>query len=182
MNSRFANVVQAESEDAPNVIRPSFGNRDVANTAPAEPNVSFTAAQTLGPVTSEAYVEVLVNEAADTLKSEAYVHGVTMPNPTREEIDAKLEAVEARTETRLAQMDGKIDRVLDAVGNLTTAVATNRTESKEDARLTRWSIVGLAVGALALALASQANLLSAFQTNIALHTAQHDAGVDQSKK
>jgi hypothetical protein len=38
-----------------------------------------------------------------------------MAEPTREEIDAKIAAVDARVETRFVELAGKIDRIADAV-------------------------------------------------------------------
>lgn len=75
----------------------------------------------------------------------------------RELTDAKLEAVEARVEARLAGIEGKIDRILDRVEASVTAAG----EAKEEARLaktaagnTKWNILftGLTVLALLLAM------------------------------
>lgn len=40
---------------------------------------------------------------------------IEMSDPTREEFDAKLEATEARLETRLVSIDGKLERLFDRV-------------------------------------------------------------------
>ena len=48
--------------------------------------------------------------------------GVKMADPTREEIDAKLAAVEARIETRLVGIDGKLDRIVDQIGVMNDGV------------------------------------------------------------
>ena len=48
------------------------------------------------------------------LKSPALtVRPKAMPDPTREEFDAKLATVEARSETRFTELSGKIDRVVE---------------------------------------------------------------------
>jgi hypothetical protein len=95
-----------------------------------------------------------------------------MANPTREEMDAKFEAIEARMETRFVELTGKMDRLADGISNLTTALSTVRTEAKEDAKFTRWTIIVTIVASL-LAFGSalwitQGNMLAAFTAGIAL--------------
>jgi hypothetical protein len=95
---------------------------------------------------------------------------------TREEVDAKLESVEARTETRFMELGGKIDRVADSITNLTTAVTAVKTEVKEDNKFTRWTIgVTLIASLIAFAGAlwvTQGNLISAFQAGLLIKTEQ----------
>lgn len=72
----------------------------------------------------------------------------------RELTDAKLEAVEARVETRLTGIEGKIDRLLDRVEASVTAAKEAKSEAtlaKTAAGNTKWNILftGLAVVALA---------------------------------
>lgn len=57
--------------------------------------------------------------------------------PTREEIDAKMAAAEARTDTKLAKLEGKLDLVL-------TEVRSAKQEAKEDSRTNRNLNIGLA--------------------------------------
>lgn len=52
-----------------------------------------------------------------------------MSEPTREEIDAKLAAVEARLEARLVGIDGKLDRISDSL----LTVTSKSQEAKEAA-------------------------------------------------
>ena len=96
---------------------------------------------------------------------------------TREEIEAKLEAVEARTETRFVELSGKIDRlgeiltgergVLAEMAALRMDTFAQMTALKADNSTTRWTVVVTMVtsvlAAAALVLSVQANLLSAFQ-------------------
>jgi len=63
-----------------------------------------------------------------------------MTDPTREEFDATLATIEARAETRFVELSGKIDRIADAIGALTSAVTTVRTEVREDGKFTRWTV------------------------------------------
>jgi cell division protein FtsL len=45
-----------------------------------------------------------------------------MSDPTREEIDAKLAAAEARTETRFTELSGKMDRMADSIAVLGSTI------------------------------------------------------------
>jgi len=45
-----------------------------------------------------------------------------MSDPTRQEIDAKLAAAEARTETRFTDLSGKIDRLADSLAVFASAI------------------------------------------------------------
>jgi hypothetical protein len=98
--------------------------------------------------------------------------GDIMSDPTREEFDAKLATVEARTETRFVELSGKVDRVGDAINALTLAVTTVRTEVKEDNKFTRWTFgVTLIASLIAFGAAlwvTQGNMLSAFQAGLLL--------------
>ena len=72
--------------------------------------------------------------------------------------------------------------MLDAIGNLTTAIASVSTEVKEDYKHTRTTLIAAAIGVLALVVAVQATLLTAFQTGVTLHTVVPGATIDQTKK
>lgn len=102
--------------------------------------------------------------------------GVKMADHTREEIDAKLAAVEARTETHFVELSGKIDRIADSINNLTSAVTTIKSEVKEEGKFTRWTIcVTIIASMIAFASAlwvTQGNLLSAFQAGLLLKSEQ----------
>jgi hypothetical protein len=97
--------------------------------------------------------------------------GDAMADPTREEFDAKLATVEARTETRFVELSGKIDRVADSISSLANSVTTIRTEVRHENNLTRWTIVGLVVAGLAALWVTQSNMLASFSAGVALHEA-----------
>jgi hypothetical protein len=64
-----------------------------------------------------------------------------MADITREEIKAQHEAIEARTETKIARIEGKLDLVLQSVGE-------GRTEARESRRAVmanQWVIFGAVV-------------------------------------
>lgn len=42
-----------------------------------------------------------------------------MPDPTREEMDAKIAASEARTDTKIARLEGKLDLVITKIDHVT---------------------------------------------------------------
>ena len=79
-----------------------------------------------------------------------------MSDPTREEIDAKIEASEARVEARLTAIDGKLDRLFDRL-----QVAISQTGDAKDAALaaqkaassTKWNILFTALASIAALLA-----------------------------
>jgi hypothetical protein len=113
-------------------------------------------------------------------KIAASPEGASVSNPvSREEIDAKLEAVEARVETRFVDLTNKVERLTSSVEALNVTLTTTgnavasesiatRKEVRDQNNLTRWTIIGLAVAALSLIVATQANLLSALQTGIGI--------------
>jgi hypothetical protein len=121
---------------------------------------------------------------SETPARELEAVGHTMPDqPSREEINAKLEAAEARTEARFAQLGGtldgrfahldtKIDQLVHTVTTLASGVSEIRNDVRSENRTTRWTIIGIAVGAAIAALAAlwttQANLLAAFQSGVAV--------------
>lgn len=113
---------------------------------------------------------------------------------TREEVIARLEAVEARGETRFVELGGKLDYLTDVmVGDhglfaqmkslKTDMVAqigslkVEMTSLKVDNRTTRWTIVITLItsimAASALILSVQANLLSAFQAGQTMPPSAH---------
>lgn len=82
-----------------------------------------------------------------------------MSEPTREEMDAKLEAVEARLETRLVSIESKLDRVFDRV-QVSVEQSKEAKAAAEGARTaaaqTKWNILFTAVGVLTVLLAAWA--------------------------
>lgn len=81
---------------------------------------------------------------------------------TREEIDAKIAASEARTDTRLAEMSGKFDLMISKIDSLHNDLS--RTEKRvENAK---WTMVAVVIGAVlagAGLLASGVGIGSAFR-------------------
>lgn len=73
-----------------------------------------------------------------------------MADPTREEYDAKLEAVEARLETRLMGIDGKLDRLFDRVDY----AANQAREARSAATNIKWNILFTAIGSIAVLFAA----------------------------
>lgn len=95
-----------------------------------------------------------------------------MSDITREEIAARIEASEARVETRLTSIDAKLDRVLDQVNNAMTASlrAEAAAESaKSAATATKWNILFTALGTIGVILAVGALVIAGmdFITGIA---------------
>jgi hypothetical protein len=132
---------------------------------------------TLTPNTNVGYA-TFVGHVLETTQTQN--SGTTMSDPTREEIDAKLAAVEARTEARFVELSGKIDRVIDAISRSNTDFTTvagqlrkEMGEVKTDNKNTRWTITATMILALLAAIAAlwltQGNLLAAFQASLTLH-------------
>jgi hypothetical protein len=103
-----------------------------------------------------------------------------MADQTREEIDAKLAAVEARSETRFVELSGKVDRVLDAVDQANMSYIRSSRELrdeiqavKSDNKFTRTTIIVTVIASLLAGLAAlwvtQSNMLASFQAGISLH-------------
>jgi hypothetical protein len=110
--------------------------------------------------------------------------GNEMTTPTREEIDAKLAAAEARNETRFVELSGKMERIIEAVNRSNSDYLRTAGETKDDLRAvnqriaaeskdTRHVIIGTIIASVLAALAAiwvtQANLIAAFQDGITLH-------------
>jgi transposase len=100
--------------------------------------------------------------------------------PSRDEVAARLEAAEARTETRFAQLHGdldlrfadlghKMDQMVDSMNRLTSAVQ----EGKADNKTTRITIVIAVVASVLAGIAAiwitEGDLLAAFQASITMH-------------
>jgi len=111
-----------------------------------------------------------------------------MPDISREEIDVKLELVEARTETRFVELNSKLDRLLDANTSFREIVSSefvrinkdlkdSRQEVKRENSATRWTIVGVVIASVLTAVAAiwvtQCNLLAAFQAVLAATATPH---------
>lgn len=82
-----------------------------------------------------------------------------MADPTREEYDAKLEAVEARLDAKLVGIDGKLDRLVDRI----ETVVTQSRDAKDSADKAlaaassmKWNILATALGVVAVLFAAWA--------------------------
>jgi hypothetical protein len=148
---------------------------------PPEKTLTFTdatpAANTAPP---SAYISDVgdLSQPLENMADASPIQGDVMADPTREEFDAKLATVEARTETRFIELSGKIDRLSDAVStfasNVRTQLADTRKEVHEENVFTRWTVVIAVVtsliGAIAALWVTQGNLLSAFTAGLILRT------------
>ena len=117
--------------------------------------------------------------------------------PSRDEVAARLEAAEARTETRITQLaavveakhattDHKIDALASKVDALAGGLAKAIQEVKDDNQHTRRAIWEVGVGAVLAVLALvaalwiaglgiQSNLLAAFQAGVSVRSLQQPA-------
>jgi seryl-tRNA synthetase len=66
-----------------------------------------------------------------------------MSDPTREEIDAKLATVEARTETRFTELNGKIDRLADSIAVLGSTIRIELESVKSEIANVKSDVAGL---------------------------------------
>jgi hypothetical protein len=139
----------------------------------AEPDHTFTARR----------FEQIQQEAAALGHESSQVEDKMSPGPTREEIDAKLAAVEARTEMRFVELSGKIDRVMDAISTVGNHVSdeigfvkSELSTVKSDNKNTRFTIIIAVVTSLIAGIGAlwltQANLLASFSAGIAVHEVQ----------
>lgn len=101
--------------------------------------------------------------------------------PSREEIAARLEAAEARTETRFAQLSGtldvrfanldhKIDQLAESVGQIAREVAAGRSEIRTARLAIVVAVVASVLAGLAVVFVTQSNMLAAFQASLAIKT------------
>ena|ERR1700722_17844391 len=113
---------------------------------------------------------------------------VAMSDMNREEIDAKLTLVEARTETRFVELNAKLDHLLDAHTSFKQVVSSefarmskdfeeSRREVMQGNSYTRWTIIVAVVPSMLAAVGAlwvtQGNLLSAFQAVLAATAIPH---------
>src|SRR5712692_4343006 len=94
--------------------------RLVADNPPS--NVPFSAPPPIANNTTSALAAQTFGETFFPYAPQFVSFGEVMPDPTREEFDAKLATVEARTETRFVELSGKIDRLSDSVTALASGV------------------------------------------------------------
>lgn len=80
-------------------------------------------------------------------------------SPSREEVNAKLEAVEARLDGKLASIDGKLDRLFDrlkVVVDTSERAEKAANAAKNSASNIKWNIFFTALGVIATLLAAWA--------------------------
>lgn len=89
---------------------------------------------------------------------------------TKAEIDAKLEVVQAKAETVRVGIEAKLDRVLEAIGDLRAKVHTDLEGVKDDNKATRRVVIVTIVvsvfAAIAAIYAAQANNIAALQVGL----------------
>lgn len=100
---------------------------------------------------------------------------------TRELIDAKLQAAEARTETRITQLSGSLDLKVNHLENkidqLVTAVNASTAsfhDVKKDNTFTRWTIIAIVIAGAAAMYAAQANYIASFAAGISAFQVKSD--------
>lgn len=100
----------------------------------------------------------------------------------RDELAARLEAAEARTETRFVELSAELKAVALAVSSLNSNVTDQRRENRTDNTFTRWTIAGIvitsALAVVGIVIATQGtmttangNVLSALQAGLSVQAA-----------
>lgn len=74
-----------------------------------------------------------------------------MTDQTREEVDAKIGAAEARGDTKIARMEGKLDLVLSKIDGVRSELTDVRADNRST-RANQW-LIGLGLAGLILAVA-----------------------------
>jgi hypothetical protein len=99
-------------------------------------------------------------KGAEYILSRPQTGTIEMTDPTREEIDAKIEASEARTDTKMAHLEGKIDLVISKLDSSISETRQMRADVKDDSRATRanqwvifFGLAGIIIASLALIVA-----------------------------
>jgi hypothetical protein len=132
------------------------------------------------------------NAESDSPPPQSHMGTAMSDTPSRTEIAAQLQAAEARTETRIAQLvatierrgaasDHKIDVLVGRVDALAAAVSEVGADVKADSRNTRtavWlaalAVMGLVVALWVAGLNMQNNLIAAFQAGLSARSASRD--------
>lgn len=102
--------------------------------------------------------------------------------PSREEIDAKLDAANARAEARITEMSGNIDLKFAHLENKLDALIGASNELKAETKFSRWTIIGIVVAAMGVMFAAQANYISSFTAGIAAFQVKGDQSKADSVK
>jgi len=82
-----------------------------------------------------------------------------MGDPTREEIDAKLESLEHRLETKLVRIESKLDRIFDRIDFIGQQAVDAKTAAQEASRAAsgvKWNIMFAALGTIGVLFAAWA--------------------------
>lgn len=136
-----------------------------------------------GTVLNVRFSALLPSGSMNTVQSSQEAPTGSADMPTDQELmDEKLKTIEARTETRLVELSGKMDRVIDSIANLNTHVSdelgfvkTELSAVKSDNKWTRWTIIIAVItsliGGIAALWVTQSNLLASFSAGIAVHEA-----------
>jgi hypothetical protein len=90
--------------------------------------------------------------------------------PTREEVDAKLAALEARSEARLIELRSEMSSVLEALQRLSADVRNDMAVTRSEGKSLRTTIfvtgIGLAIAIVAAVWTIQSDVLTAFQAGL----------------
>lgn len=168
--------------------RSLLGNKEIVQDSGPSKVVPFPVSNRIHSKTDASDPGVSSDKRSE-IPAQTGVEPAMTETPSREEINARLEAAEARTGTRFAQLtgtidvrfanlDNKIDRLVESVGLLSTQMLDVRREVRAENKTTRWTIVGIAIAAVIAALAAlwitQANMLASFQAALAVKTMQSE--------
>jgi phage-related tail fiber protein len=97
----------------------------------------------------------------NALHESSIATGAAMSNAMTEEIKDKVAAAEARTDTKIARVEGKLDLVLSKLADIGTQIQTSDSHRREDYRSTRANIWGIG-GALAILIVAIVGLFPIF--------------------
>jgi hypothetical protein len=148
--------IRAENAGIPAAIFNLDGTSYTQNTA------SF-------PITRDYDWDIAAFESRTQLEHQQ--RGDDMPTD-QELVDAKLATVEARSETRFVELNGKLDRIVDSIGGLAKEIGTVKADNRFTRLTITVAIVGSVIAGIAALWVTQANLLAAFQTGLSLHGEQ----------
>jgi hypothetical protein len=125
--------------------------------------------------------QVLLNSLSQqVLLNSSIKRAGVMADISREEMDAKFDAAEARSETRFVELSGKLDRVVDSISSLRNEVVAVRADNKFTRLTIIVAVVGSVIAGLAALWVTQSNMLASFTAGIALHEAKPAASAPPS--
>ena len=97
-------------------------------------------------------------------------------------LDLKIVASEARSETKMAKLEGKIDLMASAVQNLTVSVNQQRSETKSLQLWTIATIIASALAMIALILSVMSFGASTFYNGTVVRDLIHNEIVQEGQK